>query len=69
MQLNRWIVLFNDAREMLAVREKNFADPVAYLTAQRENFSREPLCQSRKELIKRLACGECRLWSEKTLQG
>lgn len=36
--MNHWIVLFKDAPEMLAVREKHFQDHVAYLTAQPELF-------------------------------
>ena len=36
--MNHWIVLFKDAPEMLAVREKYFAEHVAYLTAQPDIF-------------------------------
>lgn len=36
--MNHWIVIFEDAPEMLAVREDCFADHVAYLTAQTEIF-------------------------------
>lgn len=38
MALNHWIVLFYDTKDMLAVREKRFADHVAYLTARPEIF-------------------------------
>jgi uncharacterized protein YciI len=36
--MNHWIVLFQDAPEMLDVREKHFADHVAYLTSQSDIF-------------------------------
>lgn len=36
--MNHWIVLFKDEPEMAAVREKHFADHVAYLTSQPEIF-------------------------------
>ena len=36
--MNHWIVLFTDTPEMIAVREKHFADHIAYLTAHTEIF-------------------------------
>ena len=36
--MNHWIVIFRDAPEMQAVREKHFADHVAYLTSQPHIF-------------------------------
>lgn len=36
--MNHWIVIFEDAPEMIAVRERLFADHVAYLTAQPDIF-------------------------------
>ena len=36
--MNHWIVLFQDAPEMLEVRENHFAEHVAYLTSQPDIF-------------------------------
>ncbi|MFC6637690.1 hypothetical protein GV827_19735 [Sulfitobacter sp. JBTF-M27] len=36
--MNHWIVLFRDTPDMLSVREKHFANHVAYLTAHTEIF-------------------------------
>ncbi|MCY4333577.1 MAG: YciI family protein [Litoreibacter sp.] len=36
--MNHWIVYFQDNPEMLVVREKHFADHVAYLTSQPDIF-------------------------------
>ena len=36
--MNHWIVIFEDSPEMLAVREKHFADYVSYLTGHLEIF-------------------------------
>ena len=36
--MNHWIVFFQDAPEMFAVREKYFDDHVAYLTSQPDIF-------------------------------
>ncbi len=36
--MNHWVVIFNDAPEMVEMRKQYFQDHIAYLTAQRGIF-------------------------------